>query len=74
VGKKKDEPQPAQPVVRVAPLGELNVYTIYEHELVTLGQGSPGSVFLSFALALLPLFSGCVRRNWRHRQRTKTAP
>src|SRR5207248_6726060 len=38
-----------------APLGELKVYMVTEEELDTLGRGSPGSVFLNFALALLPL-------------------
>jgi hypothetical protein len=28
--------------VRVAPLGELNAYTEYEHELDKLASGSPG--------------------------------
>ena len=50
--------QPVHPVVRVAPLGELNVYPVYEHELETLGRGSPASVFLNFALALLPTAAG----------------
>ncbi|HEV3237192.1 MAG TPA: hypothetical protein VGZ25_09405 [Gemmataceae bacterium] len=52
MARKKDDPQP---VIRIAPLGELNAYTIYEHELETLGHGSAGSVYFAFALALLPL-------------------
>jgi undecaprenyl pyrophosphate phosphatase UppP len=42
------------PVIRRAPLGELNVYSVYEHELETLAEGSSASLFLNFALALLP--------------------
>src|SRR5688500_12251188 len=41
------------PAVRVAPLAELRVYIIGEQELNELGQGSPASVHLNFALALL---------------------
>ena len=48
---------PLQPVVRVAPLGELNAYAVYEHELDTLAKGSPGSHILGISYALLP-FSG----------------
>jgi hypothetical protein len=44
----------ASPVVRVAPLAELKVYTIYEHELEELASGSPASLDLNFALVLLP--------------------
>ncbi len=49
--KKKDEP--LAPVVRYAPLGELRVYQVYEHELDALARGSPNSLFLNFALFLL---------------------
>jgi hypothetical protein len=52
--------QPQQPVIRVAPLGELNAYTVYEHELETLAQGSPAGLFLNFALALLPTAVGII--------------
>jgi hypothetical protein len=48
---------PLQPVVRVAPLGELNAYAVYEHELDTLARGSSGSHLLGLSYALLP-FSG----------------
>jgi hypothetical protein len=43
--------------VRVAPLGELNAYAVYEHELDRLAQGSPGSNLLGISYALIP-FSG----------------
>lgn len=52
--KKKDEHAVA-PLLRVAPLGELKVYTITEDELNSLGKGSPGSVYLNFGLALIPV-------------------
>ena len=52
--KKKDE-HPVAPVLRVAPLGELKVYTITEDELDSLGRGSPGSIYLNFGLALVPV-------------------
>src|ERR1700674_4860964 len=54
MARAKNENQPT-PVVRVAPLGELRAYTIYEHELDALGSGSTGSLFLNFSLALLPV-------------------
>ncbi len=49
-----------QPVIRVAPLGALNAYTVYEHELETLAQGSPAALYLNFALALLPAALGII--------------
>src|SRR6266851_10133365 len=67
VGKKRDESQIVRPVIRVAPLGELKVYTINEHELETLGQGSPGSVYIGFALALLPWPQVSSLRSWPRR-------
>lgn len=52
--KKKDE-HPVAPLLRVAPLGELKAYTITEDELDSLGRGSPGSLYLNFGLALVPV-------------------
>ena len=43
------------PVVRRAPLGDLNVWEIYEHELDSLEKGSPGSILLNFSLTLMPV-------------------
>src|SRR5215211_6275752 len=51
------KPNPLQPVIRVAPLGELNAYAVYEHELDTLAKGAPGSNLLGISYALIP-FSG----------------
>ena len=48
---------PLLPVVRVAPLGELNAYAVYEHELDILASGSPGSNFLGISYALIPFSS-----------------
>ena len=53
--KRKESEFPAPPVVRYAPLGELKIYPVYEHELDMLKQGSPVSLFLNFALCLLPI-------------------
>ena len=53
--KKKDDLHQVAPVLRVAPLGELKVYTVTEEELDTVGRGSPGSIYLNFAIGLLPL-------------------
>lgn len=41
------------PVIREAPLGELKVYRVYEHQLDELAQGSPVSLVAQF-LALFP--------------------
>jgi hypothetical protein len=54
VGKKKDEHAVA-PMIRVAPLGELKVYAVTEDELDALGKGSPGSLYMNFGLALVPV-------------------
>jgi hypothetical protein len=36
-------------------LGELRAYPVYEHELERLAEGTPASLFLNFALFLLPI-------------------
>jgi hypothetical protein len=54
MARQRNEGLPA-PVVRVAPLGELRAYTVYEHELEALARGPSGSLFLNFALAVLPV-------------------
>ncbi len=51
----RQRPDPQIPPVRVAPLGELRAYTVYEHELEALGTRSAGALFLDFALVLLPV-------------------
>jgi Flp pilus assembly protein TadB len=54
------KPQPPQPVVRIAPVGELNVYQVTESELDELAKGGTSSLWLNFALALLPTGVGIV--------------
>jgi hypothetical protein len=39
--------------VRVAPLGELNAYTVHEHELDIIAAGSPATLAFNAAVALL---------------------
>ena len=47
------------PVIRVAPLGDLKAYSIYEHELDSLAAGTPSSHLLSISYALIP-FAGAL--------------
>lgn len=51
----------SRPPLRVAQLGELNAYVVYEHELDALNkldeglnQDPPEAIYLNFALFLLP--------------------
>ena len=53
MARKKDDGLPAQPVVRVAPLGELKAYTVSEHELDRLARGAAVSDLLTIGYALL---------------------
>lgn len=46
--------QKVEPVIRVAPLGELKAYIISEDELDELARGSPASLFLNLALGFIP--------------------
>ncbi|MCH8054421.1 MAG: hypothetical protein IH895_10190 [Planctomycetes bacterium] len=46
--------QKVEPVIRVAPLGELKAYIISENELDELARGSPASLLLNLALAFIP--------------------
>ena len=43
---RKGGKPPLPPVVRYAPLAELTVYSVYEHQLDLLAQGSPASLML----------------------------
>lgn len=45
---------PAMPIIRFAPFGELKIYPVLEGELNTLGKGGEESLYLNFAIALLP--------------------
>ncbi|MBX9678072.1 MAG: hypothetical protein K2X38_04850 [Gemmataceae bacterium] len=52
--------QPLQPIVNIAPLGQLSVYVVHEHEIDTLGRGSPGSMLLDLSFALLAFAAGTL--------------
>ena len=56
MAKKDDRTaiQEVEPVLRVAPLGELKVYIISENELDELARGSPASLLLNLGLAFIP--------------------
>jgi hypothetical protein len=41
-----------KPSIRIAPLGELKAWPVYEHELDELARGSPASLYLNFSLSL----------------------
>jgi predicted neutral ceramidase superfamily lipid hydrolase len=51
----QDDSLPVLPVIRVAPLGEIKIYQILEGELDRLANGPPESIYLNFALTLLPV-------------------
>jgi hypothetical protein len=53
-------PQALQPIVNVAPLGQLNVYVVHEHEIDTFASGSPGSILLDISFALLAFSGGTL--------------
>lgn len=53
--RRRDEGNPPAPLIRYAPLGELKVYQVQEHELDRLAAGSPGALQLNFALFLIPI-------------------
>jgi hypothetical protein len=46
--------------VRVAPLGELTAYTVYEHELDIIAAGSPATLSFNFAVALISIGASFV--------------
>ena len=52
--KNSDRTQQLSPV-RVAPLGELNAYTVHEHELDIIAAGSPATLAFNFAIALISI-------------------
>jgi cytochrome c biogenesis protein CcdA len=41
--------------IRVAPLGELNAYTVHEHELDIIAAGSPATLAFNFAVSLVSI-------------------
>lgn len=52
-GKKALDPVQHLSPIRVAPLGELNAYTVHEHELDLIAAGSPATLTFNLAVALL---------------------
>jgi hypothetical protein len=53
--RRRNEGRPTRPPMRFATFSEINVYWVYEHELDALANGSSASLFLNFALFLLPI-------------------
>lgn len=47
------KPRPLRPIIRIAPMGELDAYPVYTHELDMLAAGSPGSQLLGLSYALI---------------------
>ncbi len=64
MAKRKPAESALQPVIRYAPLGQPNVYQVYEHELDALAQGGQGSLFLNFALFLLGVAVTVIATLW----------
>ncbi len=61
---KKGGKPPLPPVVRYAPPAELTVYSVYEHQLDLLAQGSPASLMLNFALFFLGVAATALGTLW----------
>lgn len=53
MGRKSIDPGQQLSPIRVAPLGELNAYTVHEHELDLIAEGSPASLAFNVSVALL---------------------
>lgn len=53
MAKKPTDPGQQLSPVRVAPLGELNAYTVLEHELDVIAAGSPSTLSFNIAIALI---------------------
>jgi hypothetical protein len=53
--KKASDPTRQLSPIRVAPLGELNAYTVHEHELDIIAAGSPATLAFNFAVALISI-------------------
>jgi hypothetical protein len=62
------------PPLRIAPLGELNAYVVYEHDLDRLAQGSPALVMLNFALFFLGVAATAFGTLWTLRRQTQGVP
>lgn len=55
MAKKSAASEQQMSPVRVAPLGELNAYTVHEHELDIIAAGSPATLSFNIAIALLSI-------------------
>ncbi len=55
MAKKPTTPGQQMSPVRVAPLGELNAYTVHEHELDIIAAGSPATLSFNFAVAMISI-------------------
>lgn len=53
--RRRIEDRLPSPPLRFAPLGEIRIYWVYEHELEILARGSTNALFLNFALFMLPI-------------------
>jgi hypothetical protein len=51
----QSNPQRLAPIVNIAPLGELNAYTVHEHELDRIAEGSTATLAFNGSVALLSL-------------------
>jgi len=58
--RRSNDPARQDPLVRVAPLGELIAYTVYEHELDIIAAGSPATLAFNFAVALISIGTSLV--------------
>jgi hypothetical protein len=55
MARKPATPGQQMSPVRVAPLGELNAYTVHEHELDIIAAGSPATLSFNVAVALISI-------------------
>lgn len=55
MARRRNEGRFDEPSLRFATFGEIKIYWLYEHELDALSAGSSASLFLNFALFLLPV-------------------
>jgi hypothetical protein len=53
--KRPNTPGQQMSPVRVAPPGELNAYTVHEHELDVIAAGSPATLAFNVAVALVSI-------------------
>ncbi len=49
-----------RPVIRTAPPGELNIYSVYEYEIDQLAQGTTATLLLNFGLFFSGIFASSL--------------